>query len=129
MQKAILQLEFLLLNLLATMIPSDVSKISSKLSRPFLIFYFRNYLYSFSTVFSKTLLTCGISVILLMKDAATKSTLFLQPNFKSSISFSAKAGSCIETPGRLIPLFSPSSPWVFSYTFYFISIYFYNFHC
>ena len=45
-----------------------------------------------------------------MNEAATKSTPFSQPNFKSAISFSANAGNPTETPGRLTPLISPNSP-------------------
>ena len=42
-----------------------------------------------------------------MKEAATKSTPCSQPKIRSCLSFSASAGSAMETPGRLTPLFSP----------------------
>ena len=45
-----------------------------------------------------------------MKEAAIKSTFCSHPNFKSWISFSAKAGKFTFTFGKLIPLFSPKSP-------------------
>ena len=39
-----------------------------------------------------------------MNEAATAFTPISQPNFKSAISFSVKAGNFIETPGTLTPL-------------------------
>jgi len=45
-----------------------------------------------------------------MKEAATKSTSCSQPNLRSPLSFADKAGRPTLTPGRLTPLFSPSSP-------------------
>ena len=41
----------------------------------------------------------------LINDAATKSMLFWQPNFKSSISFGDNAGKLTETLGKFIPFF------------------------
>ena len=49
-----------------------------------------------------------------MKEAAINSTPISHPNFKSSISFSVIAGSDVETPGTLTPLWFPTIPLFFT---------------
>ena len=49
-------------------------------------------------------LIVSTSEAFLMNEAATALTPISQPNFKSAISFSVKAGNLIETPGTLTPL-------------------------
>ena len=45
-----------------------------------------------------------------MKDAAIIVTPISQPNFKSASSLAVKAGSLIDTPGTLTPLWVPTNP-------------------
>ena len=55
-------------------------------------------------------LIVSTSEAFLINEAATALTPISQPNFKSAISFSVKAGNFIETPGTLTPLWVATNP-------------------
>ena len=92
------------------MMPSEASRISSKLLRPSW-FSILEMMWMFSPPCAFRCSRISItSERLRIKEAATKSTPCSQPKIRSCLSFSASAGRAMETPGRFTPLFSPRSP-------------------
>ena len=95
---------------LATIKPSEASNIASILSTPSW-FSILEMIMMCSPPFSFNIcLIVSTSEAFLMNDAATALTPISQPNFKSAISFSVKAGNLIETPGTLTPLWVATNP-------------------
>mmetsp|Transcript_36070 Transcript_36070/g.60795 ORF Transcript_36070/g.60795 Transcript_36070/m.60795 type:complete len:203 (+) Transcript_36070:698-1306(+) len=92
----------------ATIMPSDSSKMSSKLSRPSL-FSTLEMILMFLPASPITLRMCTTSDPLRTKDGAMKSTLFLTPHWiRSSSSLGVIVGRSTTTPGKFMFFFSPS---------------------
>ena len=88
----------------ATIMPSATSMILSIASTPSWFSIFAMIWMSLPFSSSKTLRILKISAGPRVNEAATKSTSFWAPNFKSEISCSLKKGRLIFTPGMLMPL-------------------------
>ena len=94
----------------ATMIPSAVARISSKLSKPSWFSILQMILISLPPFASRKLRISKTSSLVRVNEAAMKSTPRFMPNNKSPLSFSDRNGIEMWVFGRFTPLCSPSSP-------------------